>query len=85
MTIQHYVLFPDHTTGMELYHQLKDRGIRAIIAPTPRSLSKCCGISLLVEEQDLDEIRRFIEENEIEILDIAAIENTQNIYRDRYC
>lgn len=85
MAMQHYVLFSDHTTGMELYHLLKGNGIRTIIAPTPRSLSKCCGISLLVDEQDLDTIRNFIEINKIKILDIAAIECTNNIYRDKYC
>lgn len=46
--IQHYVLFPNHDNGMRLYGILKEAGIKATIAPTPRAASKCCGISLLV-------------------------------------
>ena len=46
--VQHYVLFPNHDNGMRLYKKLKEEGVGAVIAPTPRSASKCCGISLLV-------------------------------------
>lgn len=66
--------FPTMTTGMRLYGILKEAGIKATIAPTPRVASKCCGISLLVREEDLEAIRKFIDENHIEILKIAAIE-----------
>ena len=82
--IQHYVLFPNHDNGMRLYGILKEAGIKATIAPTPRVASKCCGISLLVREEDLDAIRKFIE-NHIEILKIAAIERDINPRRDKYC
>ena len=40
--IQHYVLFPNHDNGMRLYGILKEAGIKATIAPTPRAASKCC-------------------------------------------
>lgn len=43
------------------------------MAPTPRSLSLCCGLSLLVKEEDLHNIRMLIEENGM-IVDIATIE-----------
>lgn len=85
MALQHYILFHDHTTGMELYNCLKAQGIKTIIAPTPRKLSKCCGISLFVKEQDIAAIRSFIQENAVDILDIAALENNHDIYRDKYC
>lgn len=74
MEIQYYVLFKDHTTGIELYNLLRKEGIRAMMAPTPRSLSLCCGISLLVKEEDLQSIRILIEKNEVEIVDIATVE-----------
>ena len=51
--IQHYVLFPNHDNGMRLYKELKNLGVRATIAPTPRAASKCCGISLLVRKKIL--------------------------------
>ncbi|MCI9238614.1 DUF3343 domain-containing protein [Lachnospiraceae bacterium 50-23] len=82
---EHYVLFPNHDNGMRLYRELKTLGVRAIIAPTPRVASKCCGISLLVEEKDLDVIKECIREHEIDILSIAEIERDINPKRDKYC
>lgn len=83
--IQYYVLFPNHENGMRLYKKLKERQIRSVIAPTPRSVSKCCGISLLVGKEDLETIRVCVSENNIEILDIAAVEKDIDPGRDRYC
>ena len=83
--VQHYVLFPNHDNGMRLYKKLKEEGVGAVIAPTPRRASKCCGISLLVREEDLDRVRRCVEEDRIEILDIAAVERDVDPGRDRYC
>ena len=83
--IQHYVLFPNHDNGIRLYRELKSLGIRATITPTPRSASKCCGISLLVQEQDIDTIKSCIDKHQIEILKFAAIERDVNSRRDKYC
>lgn len=83
--IQHYVLFPNHDNGMRLYKELKVQGVKATIAPTPRAASKCCGISLLVKEADLEAVKSCIEEHDIEILGIAEIEKDVNPNRDRYC
>jgi len=83
--IQHYVLFPNHNNGMRLHKELKGLGIRAVIAPTPRAASKCCGISLLVKEEDLTAIEQCIQDHSIEIWEIAAIEKDVDPRRDRYC
>ena len=86
MEMQYYVLFPNHENGMKLYRILKEKGVRAQISPTPRAASKCCGISLLVREAEkLDVIRECIQENEIEIIDIVALEKDVNRTRDKYC
>lgn len=83
--IQHYVLFPNHDNGMRLYRELKKMGLKTTIAPTPRAASKCCGISLIVQEEDLDKIRECVREQGIEILKIVALERDINANRDRYC
>ncbi len=83
--IQHYVLFPNHDNAMRLYKELKNLGVRAVIAPTPRSASKCCGVSLMVEEKDIADIRKCIEDHQIDIWEIAAVERDVNPKRDRYC
>lgn len=83
--IQYYVLFPNHDSGMRLYRELKKLGVRAVIAPTPRALSKCCGISLLIKEEDVETVRECVEENQIEILEIAELVKDVNANRDKYC
>ncbi len=83
--VQHYVLFPNHDNGMRLHRELKAEGVRAVIAPTPRSASKCCGISLLIEKDDIETVKRCIEEHGIEILDIVEIKRDIDPNRDKYC
>ena len=83
--IQHYVLFPNHDNAMRLYKEVKALGVKAVIAPTPRAASKCCGVSLRVFEEDIEKIRRCAREHNIEIQDISAVEKDVNPNRDRYC
>lgn len=82
---QYYVLFPNHNNGLLLHKSLKELGVRATIAPTPRVLSKCCGISLMVEEEDIEKIKACVEEKKVEILGIERIRKDVNPNRDRYC
>ncbi len=82
---QHYVLFPNHDNAMRLYKELKALGVRATIAPTPRVLSTCCGVSLLVREEDVDTIKACVKEHGIEVLKFEAIEKDINPVRDKYC
>ena len=53
---QYYVLFKNHDNGMRLYNSLKSKNIKATIAPTPRVASKSCGISLLINKDDIETI-----------------------------
>lgn len=83
--VQHYILFPNHDNGMRLYRELKTLGIKAVIAPTPRSASKCCGISLIYQAEDAERIQACIRDREIEILDMVEVEKNIDPGRDRYC
>lgn len=83
--IQYYVLFPNHDNGMRLHRELKKKGLSSVIAPTPRQASKCCGISLLIKEEETDAVKDVIEEADIETLGIAQIKKDVNPNRDRYC
>lgn len=84
-TVQYYVLFENHDNGMRLYKSLKNEGIKSTIAPTPRQASKCCGISLMVNEEDIPRIRECVQREQIEILDIKGILRSFNPRRDKYC
>ena len=81
----YYVLFNNHENGLKLNSKLKENGLKSTISPTPRSLSKCCGISLIVDENELEDVRRVVEENNIEIITIESLERDINPNRDRYC
>ena len=72
---KHYVLFPNHFNGIKLNESLRKEGIKNTIAPTPRELSSCCGISLLIREEDIPEVERIILRDQIEILKIACIQH----------
>lgn len=68
-----YVLFPNHFNGIKLNEALRKEGIKNTIAPTPRELSSCCGISLLIREEDIPAVERTVSREGIEILRIASI------------
>lgn len=80
-----YVLFNNHENGLKLNSLLKENSLKSTISPTPRSLSKCCGISLIVEEDELEDVKRVVKENEIEIIAIESLERDINPNRDVYC
>ncbi len=48
----YYILFPNVTEGLKLEKLLKAEGIGYTIVPTPRELSKCCGISIKYAYED---------------------------------
>lgn len=83
--MEYYILFSNHDNGMRLHRALKSRGFKAVIAPTPRSLSKCCGISLKIEAGDCDAAAKCAGEENIPIIEIAGIAKNSRADRDRYC
>jgi len=83
--MQSYILFPNHDNAMRLYQLLKKVGVKARISPTPRSLSKCCGVSLMIDKADVATIMQIVEEEKVEIEEIAEIEQDFNPKRDKYC
>ena len=82
---QYYVLFENHDNVMRLYNSLKSKNIKSTIAPTPRVASKSCGISLLVNKEDIQKIRECVTNESIDIIDIVEIEKNIRPNRDRYC
>ncbi len=80
-----YVLFNNHENGLKLNSLLKENSLKSTISPTPRSLSRCCGISLIVEEDELEDVKRVVKENDIEIIAIESLERDINPNRDVYC
>ncbi|WP_257875769.1 DUF3343 domain-containing protein [Anaerococcus sp. Marseille-P3625] len=70
-----YILFKDVENGKKLYDLIKNNSIKATIAPTPRILDICCGISILYDNiEDKPKIEEIIKENNIEIKGFHEIE-----------
>ncbi len=80
-----YILFHNHTQGLQLNTLLKDAGLKPIIVPTPRKLSQSCGIALMIPTDQLVETKAVIEREQAEILGIAVLPRDLNPLRDRYC
>lgn len=84
--VEYYIIFPDVENGKRLNELLKEVKISVTIAPTPREVSKCCGISLLIKNKsDLPSVRECIEKNNIEITDIFELKTKKDPKRDRFC
>lgn len=70
-----YILFKDVENGKKLYDLIKNNSIKATIAPTPRVLDICCGISILYDNiEDKPKIEEIIKGNNIEIKGFYEIE-----------
>ena len=81
----YYVLFHNHTEGMKLFQFVRARGIMVKISPAPRAASVCCGMSLLVEADAIEAVRRCIEESGTEIDRIVLLPRQIDPSRDQYC
>ncbi|WP_207750703.1 DUF3343 domain-containing protein [Anaeromonas gelatinilytica] len=84
MIFNTYVLFPSHSDGLALEKKLKEKSMKYTISPTPRNLSKCCGISIMIDPKILEDVKSIIEENkDIKISGIHTIERkTRNWFKE---
>lgn len=71
--MKNYILFPSYNDGLRLVSILKNAGIKYTIAPTPRQLSACCGMSIIYDKDNENEIRKIIDDNNIKILGFYTI------------
>mgnify|MGYP000666568780 FL=1 len=83
----YYILFANYTEGLLLQDTLKANGHKARISPTPRTIqgSVPCGMSLLVNEEDIEGVRACIRENEASYVDIVETECQINAGRNKFC
>ena len=67
-----------------MYRSLKEKDIYAQISPTPRELSVCCGVSLLVHGEDVERIKEIAKEEGLAYLSISGLNNTFDNTRHKY-
>ena len=70
---------------MLLYRKLKDLLIPATLVPTPRQLSKCCGVALMIDPEQVEIVKTHIAAEHINIISVEALAPANDIHRDRFC
>jgi hypothetical protein len=61
---------------MKAESYLKSKGTKITIMPTPTQITKSCGISIIILEEDFENVRNIIEEGTIEIKGFYLRENS---------
>lgn len=87
MSLKYYILFANHEQGLYLHELLDGAGIPNRIAPAPRAIQGklSCGISLMLEPEDVEAARACIEEKQADYYDIVPLEGQLQSRRDKYC
>ena len=85
--LNYYILFATYTQGMALKDLLTANRIPCRIAPAPRSIQGelGCGMSLLLQPEDIDAARDCIRIHQAEYYDIVALPCQINPKRNRFC
>lgn len=84
---RYYVLFATHEQAMALHDLLDQEGVRNRIAPAPRVLQGelSCGVSLMIEEEDVPAVEACIKKHDAKYHTIAPLSGELQSKRDRYC
>ena len=85
--LRYYILFANYEQGMTLHDLLSADGVVNRIAPAPRCVQGklSCGMSLLVEPEQLPAARDCIERHRAEYYDIVPLAGQIFSHRDKYC
>lgn len=81
----YYILFDSHEQAVQLHSQLRTAGLTSAIAPTPRAITVCCGVALLIREEDIAAVRAYLDTHSCVYRSVESIEQTFNPRRDSYC
>ncbi|MBO5130579.1 MAG: DUF3343 domain-containing protein [Oscillospiraceae bacterium] len=85
--IRWYILFQNYEQGLALHDLLDRHDIKNRIAPAPRAIQGklSCGMSLLIEPEELEAAKDCIAEHNAEYYDIVPLEGQIKSRRDQYC
>lgn len=85
--INYYILFENYTQGLLLQDYLREEHIPSRIAPAPRSIQGKlgCGMSLLIQPEDIDAVHACILRRQAEYYDIVPLPCQIKPHRDKFC
>lgn len=86
MASAYYILVESTTAGWALHNALKGEGCKVRIAPVPRGLQACCGMSILVNPEDMAPVREALAKPGMPGYErIEELQLDLDPKRDRYC
>ena len=85
--IRWYILFANYEQGLALRDLLLKGNVKNRIAPAPRAIQGelSCGMSLLIEDRDIEAALGCIVENRGEYHSIVPLAGQMRSHRDKYC
>lgn len=85
--IRYYILFENYEQGLSLKDILTGDGVVCRIAPAPRAIQGelPCGMSLLLEPEQLEGAKRSIAAHNAPYYDIVPLAGQIRSRRDKYC
>lgn len=85
--LKYYILFENYEQGLALHDLLDGAGVMNRIAPAPAAArgKLCCGMSLLVGADMIEQAKAVIQRENAVYHSIVSMENQLMPRRDRYC
>ena len=68
-----YVLFPNHQEGLRLYRELQAQCIACTLVPTPRAVSRCCGVALMVSPQSVERVKAIAQLTQVRVEGVVRV------------
>ena len=78
MNEMYIVSFNSTHHAIRLDKTLRESGIRATTLPTPREITASCGISIRFLYEDIESVKKILNENSIEYKGIYRIKRLEN-------
>ena len=85
--LRYYILFANYEQGLHLHDLLDGAGVCNRIAPAPRAIQGelSCGMSLLIEPEDIDAARACLERSGAPYHAVVPLRDQLRAKRDKYC
>lgn len=80
----YYMLFNNSNEAFAMHQAMDQAGLSSRIAPTPRQLSICCGVTLLIEYEEIPAIKELAREKDLSFLGIQGLDNKFDGHRHKY-
>lgn len=71
----YYMLFNNSNEAFAMHQEMTKNHLESRISPTPRQLSICCGVTLLVKYEEIPAIKELAEKKDLTYLGFQGLNN----------